>query len=98
MPNYRVRMGFGLHRGVSIEGAIGSEFKVDASYLSPSVNLSADLEAATKQYGREMLISDSLVKAMSSKFKKVLRKVDKVSITGMNSQRQNGVNSTYLKG
>jgi len=43
MPNYRVRMGFGLHRGDSIEGAIGSEFKVDASYLSPGVNLSADL-------------------------------------------------------
>lgn len=38
MPNYRVKMGFGLHRGWAIEGAIGSEFKVDASYLSPHVN------------------------------------------------------------
>ena len=31
---YRVRLGYGLHVGWSIEGAIGSEFKIDASYLS----------------------------------------------------------------
>ena len=43
--------GFGLHHGWAIEGAIGSEHKVDASYLSPHVNMSARLEAATKQFG-----------------------------------------------
>jgi len=48
MPNYKVKMGFGLHSGWGIEGAIGSEFKIDASYLSPNVNMSARLEAGTK--------------------------------------------------
>ena len=48
IPNFRVRMGFGLHHGWAIEGAIGSFFKIDASYLSPNVNLAARLEAATK--------------------------------------------------
>ena len=48
MPNYKVMMGFGLHTGWAIEGAIGSFFKVDASYLSPNVNMAARLEAATK--------------------------------------------------
>ena len=43
-PNYRVSMGFGLHFGFAIEGAIGSEFKIDASYLSPNVNMAARLE------------------------------------------------------
>jgi hypothetical protein len=33
MPNYRVRMGFGLHKGWAIEGAIGSEFKVRGQCL-----------------------------------------------------------------
>ncbi len=47
MPGFRVRMGFGLHVGWGIEGAIGSEFKIDASYLSPNVNLAARLEAAS---------------------------------------------------
>ena len=41
-------MGFGLHQGWAIEGAIGSKFKVDASYLSPNVNMASRLEAATK--------------------------------------------------
>jgi len=46
--DFQVKMGFGLHQGWAIEGAIGSQFKVDASYLSPNVNMAARLEAATK--------------------------------------------------
>ena len=60
MPNYTVKMGFGLHVGWAIEGAIGSEFKIDASYLSPNVNMASRLEAATKQYGVPILISGPL--------------------------------------
>ena len=48
MKNYKVKMGFGLHIGWGIEGAIGSEYKIDASYLSPNVNMASRLEAATK--------------------------------------------------
>jgi class 3 adenylate cyclase len=48
MPGYAVKMGFGLHQGWAIEGAIGSFFKIDASYLSPNVNMASRLEAATK--------------------------------------------------
>ena len=52
-----VKMGFGLHVGWAIEGAIGSSFKIDASYLSPNVNMASRLEAATKQFGVLILIS-----------------------------------------
>jgi class 3 adenylate cyclase len=48
LPGYRVKLGFGLHCGWSIEGAIGSRYKIDASYLSPNVNMASKLEAATK--------------------------------------------------
>ena len=48
LPNYSVKMGFGLHVGYAIEGAIGSFYKIDASYLSPNVNMASRLEAATK--------------------------------------------------
>ena len=44
-------MGFGLHCGWAIEGAIGSKFKIDASYLSPHVNMASILEEQTKTYG-----------------------------------------------
>lgn len=48
--DFKCKMGFGLHQGWAIEGAIGSHYKVDASYLSPNVNMAARLEAATKQF------------------------------------------------
>jgi class 3 adenylate cyclase len=48
LGNFKVKMGFGLHIGWAIEGAIGSFYKIDASYLSPIVNMSSRLEAATR--------------------------------------------------
>ena len=48
MPGFEVRMGNGLHLGWAIEGAIGSFYKIDASYLSPNVNMAARLQTATK--------------------------------------------------
>ena len=44
----QVRLGFGLHYGWAVEGAIGSVHKIDASYLSPHVNMAARLEASKK--------------------------------------------------
>lgn len=60
MPNYKVKLGFGLHIGWGIEGAIGSEFKIDASYLSPNVNMASKLEGSTKIYGVQILITSDL--------------------------------------
>lgn len=60
-------MGFGLHCGWAIEGAIGSEFKIDASYLSPNVNLASRIEAATAQYGLPFLLSGDLYKILTKK-------------------------------
>lgn len=72
-----VKMGFGLHVGWSIEGPIGSEFKVDASYLSPSVNMASRLEGGTKEYGVPMLITEDVYKLMTEN-KRHLRLIDRV--------------------
>jgi class 3 adenylate cyclase len=53
-------MGYGLNLGWAIEGAIGSSLKIDASYLSPNVNMASRLEAATMQYHTDILLSDRL--------------------------------------
>ena len=82
MPNYKVKMGFGLHFGWAIEGAIGSEFKIDASYLSPNVNMASRLEAATKQYGVPLLISNELHKILSKKTQRYCREIDRVTVKG----------------
>ena len=82
MPNYRVRMGFGLHVGWAIEGAIGSDFKIDASYLSPNVNMASRLEAATKQFGTPLLISGQLHNLFSEVTKRYMRMIDRVTVKG----------------
>ena len=68
-------MGFGLHVGWAIEGAIGSEYKIDASYLSPNVNMASRLEAATKQFGTSILLSDDFVSLLSPAVRKRVRQV-----------------------
>ena len=82
IPGFSVKMGFGLHQGWAIEGAIGSEFKIDASYLSPNVNMASRLEAATKQFGVHILISSVLYNICSKVTQENMRRVDKVTVKG----------------
>ena len=82
MPGYEVKMGFGLHLGWSIEGAIGSQFKIDASYLSPNVNVASSLEGLTKMYGVPLLISETLYKFFSHSAQQHCRQIDRILIKG----------------
>ncbi|CAD8045835.1 unnamed protein product [Paramecium sonneborni] len=82
MKDYSVKMGFGLHMGWGIEGAIGSSFKIDASYLSPNVNMASRLEAATKQFGSIILISGVLKQYLTDECQKQLRLIDIVTVKG----------------
>ncbi|KAF8821394.1 adenylate and guanylate cyclase catalytic domain-containing protein [Cardiosporidium cionae] len=81
-PNFRIRMGFGLHVGWAIEGAIGSRFKIDASYLSPHVNIASRLEAATKQYGVYLLLSENLYDCLTPQTQVYCRQIDRVTVKG----------------
>ena len=56
--HFNLRMGFGLHAGWAIEGAVGSLQKVDATYLSPHVNMAARIETAAKKFGVDILMSE----------------------------------------
>jgi class 3 adenylate cyclase len=82
VPEFEVKMGFGLHMGWAIEGAIGSHHKIDASYLSPNVNLASRLLAATKQFNVNMLISGQVIEKISEDNAKRLRLIDIVNVKG----------------
>ena len=79
---YKVNMGFGLHYGWAIEGTVGSKYKIDASYLSPNVNIAARLEAATRQYGVTILISGNVFDFLSSELQDMCREIDRVTVKG----------------
>jgi class 3 adenylate cyclase len=77
-PEYNVRIGSGLHVGWAIEGAIGSNRKIDASYLSPHVSATEFLESSTKAYGVSLLISEPFFRLLSPAASKYCRQVDRI--------------------
>merc|ERR1712060_859516 len=78
----RVNLSFGLHFGWAIEGAVGSEFKIDASYLSPNVNIAESLEHASRIYDVSIIVSEALVSRASKDMASRCRLIDKVTIKG----------------
>jgi len=79
---YRVCLTFGLHSGWAIEGAVGSEFKIDASYLSPNVSIAVNIEKLTSTYGVSILMTESVVDLCCREVAEKFRLIDSVTIIG----------------
>lgn len=75
-----VQMGFGLHAGKAVQGAIGSQRKIDATYVSEAVERAEFLEASTKKYDLQMLMSGSFHALLHPNTKRRCRMIDKVFI------------------
>ena len=71
-----IKIGFGIHQGWSIEGAIGASFKIDASYLSPNYNMANICEEKTKVYGVDLVMTDKFVENLSNEAQKNTRILD----------------------
>jgi class 3 adenylate cyclase len=82
VPNFCVSLGLGLHAGWAVEGALGSEFKIDATYLSPDVNLASRLESATRQFRAPILFSETLERKLSKPMKEYIRWIDRITVVG----------------
>jgi len=80
--NCRVGLSIGLHAGWAIEGAVGSEFKIDASYLSPNVSISGSVEQATSIYRVPFLVTSSVMDLCCPMMRKKFRRIDRVRIKG----------------
>jgi class 3 adenylate cyclase len=75
-----VQMGCGLHAGKAVQGAIGSQRKIDATYVSEAVERAEFLESSTKKYGLKMLMSDSFHRLLHPSNRRRCRKVDQILI------------------
>merc|ERR1712178_187502 len=74
--------GFGLHVGWGIEGPVGSLCKVDATYLSPHVNMAARCETAAKQWHMQILCTEIFYQCLSKAAQQFMRRLDKVMVKG----------------
>ncbi|GMF32993.1 unnamed protein product [Phytophthora lilii] len=84
-PAFRIKMGFGMHVGWAVEGAIGSRFKIDATYISPHVEMADRLEAGSKMFMTPINISHWLAALVSPGARRFLRKMDRMSIRGVDT-------------
>jgi hypothetical protein len=79
---YNVDIIYGMDAGWAVEGAVGSEYKIDATYLSPHVNMAFRMMSATKQYGVTILLSKAVEELLSRNCRKKLRNLDTVYVKG----------------
>eukprot|EP00549_Striatella_unipunctata_P025579 CAMPEP_0118715196 /NCGR_PEP_ID=MMETSP0800-20121206/26720_1 /TAXON_ID=210618 ORGANISM="Striatella unipunctata, Strain CCMP2910" /NCGR_SAMPLE_ID=MMETSP0800 /ASSEMBLY_ACC=CAM_ASM_000638 /LENGTH=580 /DNA_ID=CAMNT_0006621297 /DNA_START=822 /DNA_END=2561 /DNA_ORIENTATION=+ len=77
-----VDMIFGMDAGWAVEGAVGSDYKIDATYLSPHVNMASRMMSACKQYGVTILLSQAVEELLSSAARSKLRHLDTVTVKG----------------
>lgn len=83
---YQISISFSLHVGRAIEGAIGSEFKVDALYLSADTQIALRIDKLCDTYDRQVLLSGDFYRMVSERGKSFCRKIDQVCMTETKGQ------------
>ena len=82
MTGFDIKLGFGVHLGWAIEGAVGSQFKIDPSYLSPNVNITMSLEGLTKHFGVPLIFTGAVEEYLSQPLTEHCRLIDIVKLPG----------------
>jgi adenylate cyclase len=63
-----LRIGIGLHTGEAVVGNIGSEQRMEYTAIGDTVNIASRLEALTKSYHTELLVSEAVVRGAGPEF------------------------------
>jgi class 3 adenylate cyclase len=81
IPGYRVRIHAAIHLGKAIEGAVGSEMKLDASYLGTDVGLAQRLsELGNREYKSAILLSGTFANQLGKPIRDMCRQIDIISV------------------
>eukprot|EP00557_Chaetoceros_sp_GSL56_P001921 CAMPEP_0176493060 /NCGR_PEP_ID=MMETSP0200_2-20121128/9354_1 /TAXON_ID=947934 /ORGANISM="Chaetoceros sp., Strain GSL56" /LENGTH=1289 /DNA_ID=CAMNT_0017890711 /DNA_START=23 /DNA_END=3892 /DNA_ORIENTATION=- len=85
---FSVEMSFGMDAGWAVEGAVGSIYKIDATYLSTHVNMASRMMSACKQYKVSILISQAMEEMLTRSAKKIVRHIDTVYAKGSSKKQR----------
>jgi class 3 adenylate cyclase len=77
-----IRIGIGVNSGPAQIGAVGTRHRLQTTVIGDSVNLAARLEAVTREYGAQILISESVLYAMSGSRPPMVRFIDRIRVKG----------------
>jgi adenylate cyclase len=64
-----ISIGMGLHAGKAISGTIGSDERMEYTVIGNTVNTASRVEASTKAFGSDLLVTDSVIELVGEDFK-----------------------------
>lgn len=75
-----IKIGMGLHRGDAISGTIGSSERMEYTVIGDTVNQASRIEASTKAFGTDLLLSEEMASVVQSDF--ILEVAGSVEVKG----------------
>lgn len=64
-----IQIGMGLHAGEAISGTIGSSERMEYTVIGNTVNTASRIEASTKAFGVDLLITEDVISKLDRQFK-----------------------------